>query len=450
MEKNNNGKSHVANEFSKYMELYKQAMILKEMGSTPENAIAMLRVSPEDEIYVRQAFANYSGDQAKFPNLKQDGKGKWFPTPNSPENMKFLIESIGYSPSLNLLKNRIYSHDKPINDYDLSRMVNEAKRHNLNSTKDHVIAVLNEVGHKAAYHPFKQFVEEKEWNGQDHIQALYNTIKINPEFVENEGLYRRYVKSWLIGVIAKVYEPGNQNGVLTFQGAQGRGKSKWFTKLGSVPECYGEGGINPDSKDDQLKHLDFIMWHASELDGIVRKRDVSALKDFFTKADVAVRPAYGRFDRISKSSCSFCASVNDFQFLNDLTGSRRFYVIPIIAIDYCHSVDTQQVFAQALALFKAGEKWWFDVDEVDIITAANENFNLETPIDDLASRIEMGDSEMTGSQIFDAFGWERPSHSDLTKLGTLLKKKGIPSERKKRNGTQITIYRIKKPRRLGG
>lgn len=443
---NNNGKSQSATEFLKHMELFKQAKALKEMGFSPDAVIAALKVGPDDEFSVRQVFTGDSGKSAKFPDLKQDAKGKWLPVPNSPENMKLLIESLGFYPSLNLLKNRVYSVGQPINDYDLSRIANEAKRHNLNSTKDHLIAVLNEVAHKNAYHPFKQFVEQKEWDGLDHIEALYKTITINPDFAEHIDLYRRFIKSWLIGIVAKLYEPGHQNGVLTFQGAQGRGKSKWFTKLGAVPECYGEGGINPDSKDDQLKHLDFIMWHASELDGIVRKRDVAALKDFFTKADVAVRPAYGRFDRISKSNCSFCASVNDTQFLNDVTGSRRFYVIPIVAIDYSHKVDIQQVFAQALALFRSCEKWWFDVDEVDEITTANESFNLETPIDDLASRIVAGSDQLSGAQIFESFGWERPSHSDATKLGTLLRKKGIKSERIKRNGTAITVYWIKRPR----
>lgn len=448
METSNYSKAHAAAEFHRLMDLVKKATGLRELGMSPDEAIALLEVSPEDAEHIRRTFVGSKSESAKFPDLKKGKNGDWYPPPNSPENMEHLIKLLGYSPALNNLKNRIYSGGEPLNDFDLSRISNEAKRNELNSTKDHIISVINEIGAKNSYHPFKRLVEEMPWDGQDHIQSLFETLTINPEFGENTELYFKYLKRWLIGMIAKVYSPGSQNGVLTLQGDQGKGKSKWLMKLGPVPECYGEGGINPESKDDQLKHLDFVLWHASELDGIVRKRDVAALKDFFTKSDVAVRPAYGRFDRIGKSICSFCASVNDLQFLNDITGSRRFYVIPVAAIDYKHQINIQQVFAQALALFQSGEKWWFEGDEVESINAANESFNLETPIDNLASRISAGKDKLTGSQIFEACGWQRPSHSDLTKLGALLKKKGIRSERFKRQGIQVTIYWVRTPRNV--
>jgi len=206
-------------------------------------------------------------------------------------------------------------------------------------------------------------------------------------------VYFQFLKRWLIGVIAKVYRPGSQNLVLTIKGAQGKGKSRWLSKLAIAPDIFGEGSVNPEIKDHELRHFNFVIWHASELDGITRKRDQAALKDYFTREDVAVREAYGRFERSGKSVLSFCASVNDDSFLHDQTGNRRFLVLPLANLNSDHTIDMTQLFAQAKCMFDDGQKWWFDNEEVQIINKKNEEFLAQGPVDILASRVKPGSNQ---------------------------------------------------------
>ena len=189
-----------------------------------------------------------------------------------------------------------------------------------------------------------------------------------------------------------------------------------------------------------------MIWHASELDGITRKRDLAALKDFFTKPQVAVRESYGRFDRVGKSVLSFCAPVNEDAFLQDQTGNRRFLVIPITSIDANHTIDMQQVFAQAKRLFDAGLQYWFDTAEIEQINKVNESYVTQNHVDYLASQVVSGDNWMPAQELFSLLDEKfKYNPGDLAKLGILLKKKGIQSKRGTINGTKMTLHQVKRP-----
>jgi hypothetical protein len=400
--------------------------------------------------------------------LVETNKGLLVPVADSPLNMEILITKVlGMTPRLNTLKNKYMLGDKDpsqdpldelmgnvqtinerfIEDGDQNKIANAAKDYRLLFSDKHIEQVLWSIADKNKFHPFKSYVESKAWDGTDRISQLSATITIREQFRINASCYDMYLQRWLIGVVAKVYHPGSQNTVLTLHGDQAVGKSRWIRKLMGIDGCYGEGLLDPNNKDHILKHLDFILFHASELDGTTRKADIAALKDYFTKEDISERPAYGRYDRVGKSICSFAASVNEGQFLNDITGSRRYLVIPVESIDHNHTIDMQQVYAQAKHLLDAGERYWFQTDEIATINENNSAFNVEDHIDELSAKIEPGEDEMALTAIFQMFvdRHKSPGRAELTKLGTMLTKKGIQKQRKMVNGTKLTLYFIKKP-----
>lgn len=69
-----------------------------------------------------------------------------------------------------------------------------------------------------------------------------------------------------------------------------------------------------------------------ELDSTL-KREQSALKAFLTAARDTYRMPYARAQIRKPRRTSFCATVNPKEFLNDETGSRRFWVIHPNGID---------------------------------------------------------------------------------------------------------------------
>jgi hypothetical protein len=440
--------SQVVQEFNEHINFFAEVETLKASGL--KFSVTVTRLNQPKKLRSIQRIYLQREDFLPFLDGKliETNKGLLVPVADSPANMEILITKVlGMTPRLNTLKNKYMLGDRFIEDGDQNKIANAAKDYRLLFSDKHIEQVLWSIADKNKFHPFKSYVESKAWDGTDRISQLAATITIREQFRTNASCYDMYLQRWLIGVVAKVYHPGSQNTVLTLHGDQAVGKSRWIRKLMGIDGCYGEGLLEPTNKDHILKHLDFILFHASELDGTTRKADIAALKDYFTKEDISERPAYGRYDRVGKSVCSFAASVNEGQFLNDVTGSRRYLVIPVESIDHNHTIDMQQVYAQAKHLLDAGERYWFQAEEIATINENNSDFNVEDHIDELSAKIEPGEDEMALTAMFQMFvdRHKTPGRSELTKLGTQLTKKGIQKQRKMVNGTKLTLYFIKKP-----
>ncbi len=234
--------------------------------------------------------------------------------------------------------------------------------------------------------------------------------------------------------------------MLTLKGAQGIGKDRWLRKLClDQTEFYKEGFLDPSNKDHRLSQLTHIFWNVSELDGTTNKREAAELKCFLTASTVSERKAYGKFESSGYSIISFCASVNEDCFLGDQTGNRRFLVLPInFNINMENEVDIQQVYAQAKNLYDQGVSPYFSLEEISETNSINDEYVHQDKIDEIAAAIVSGETPMTANQIFESFFYHSFKKSDPSKLGRLLKKKGISTSRPLVGGIKLTVYKVNK------
>ncbi len=108
------------------------------------------------------------------------------------------------------------------------------------------------------------------------------------------------------------------------------------------------------------------VWEVSELGATMRKSDREALKAFITLQDATYRPSYGRHALVKPALASFIGTVNfEGALLADPTGHRRFWPVNLAGVDwnYSQDVDVNQVWAQAFALYRAGEPWRLSTEE---------------------------------------------------------------------------------------
>jgi hypothetical protein len=249
----------------------------------------------------------------------------------------------------------------------------------------------------------------------------------------------------LLSAVAAAAKPKgfHARGLLTLQGKQGLGKTQWFANLvkGLVTsDVYVLLGHHLDiaNKDDVLTSVRHWIVELGELDSTFRK-DIAGLKAFITKDCDQVRQPYHRTDSVFPRRTVYGGTVNSAYFLVDNTGNSRFWTLPLIAINYDHDVNMQQLFAQLYLAFRKGEQWWLTKEEEALLDEQNRNHIATTPIQELVrGSIDM---DRIGEDGLPAFG-----------AGELLKELGIkePKNAQSRECGEVLRELLGSPKRNQG
>ena len=269
----------------------------------------------------------------------------------------------------------------PITDYIENSILRELLKNNLSCSITKLRNILFSDFCKK-YDPFLEYFENlPQWDGQtDHILQLSKTVSTS-----NDDLWHYCFKKWLVAAVASVLskEVVNQTAII-FSGPQGIGKTTWMVNLcpGSLKSYLFSGTINPTNK-DTLVHLSECWFiNMDELENMNRT-EIGTLKEIITNPSIRLRRAYGHNNESLIRRASFMGSVNTSQFLNDSTGSRRFLCFDVNSIDYKHEVDLEKVYSQAFSLFSDGFVFWFEKDDIAIISLNNEQYQIRTSEEEL-------------------------------------------------------------------
>jgi len=285
------------------------------------------------------------------------------------------------------------------------------------------------VADENAYNPVLQWIESKPWDGVDRLTDLLDGVAVSEQF--DYELKDTLITRWLVSAVAAIAKPSgfHARGVLVFTGPQGIGKTSWLRNL--LPEQLGEyfreGAIlDPADKDSVTGAVSNWIVEIGELDATFRKADIARLKAFVTAGEDRIRKPYARAESMMPRRTVFCASVNDAQFLVDPTGNSRFWTVEVTALDFeAPSEDLQQLWAQVLALYEAGEQWWLTPDEETRLAASNSDFEQADPLEELfLATYDMDSMERqrsTASEILKVLGYDKPTRRLQTDMGKVLK-----------------------------
>ena len=277
-----------------------------------------------------------------------------------------------------------YSEDqtfKPLTIEVRNDMTIEAREQGLKSWDQDVNRFIDSTRIEQ-YDPVNTWLDKlPEWDGVDRIKALAARVPTD------QPHWEKYLKYWLVGMVAQWRESDKQltGNALTplLIGRQGCGKTR-FCKILLPPELrdYYNDKLNFKNEFDlNIALTSFALINIDEFDKTTNSQQI-VLKYLLSSADVKFRPPYGKTIKQYRRYTSFIGTTNQMQPLEDPTGSRRFVCVGIPNgrnIDFTDNLDHSQLYAQALYLFKKGERFWLEDDEIQ--TLIEENVPYQRPVD---------------------------------------------------------------------
>ncbi len=152
-----------------------------------------------------------------------------------------------------------------------------------------------------------------------------------------------------------------------FESPQGRLKSTYLRKMATINghEYFADSiGDITNAVSVMLLQGCWIV-EVAELSDFSR-REVGAVKAWLSRTTDRYVPKYEGEPREVPRNYIVAGTHNPsgHGYLKDPTGARRFWPVPIVAVDLDRvERDRDQIWAEATHLFKSGMKWWLTADE---------------------------------------------------------------------------------------
>lgn len=260
------------------------------------------------------------------------------------------------------------------------------------------------------YDPISDFLQEcnGKWDGKDHIRELARTVPTsNPHW--EDWFYTWFlamVNQWQ-GTTFRQY--GNSVAPLLIS-RQGYNKSTFCRRL-LPPELqwgYNDNLILSEKRQVYQAMSQFLLVNLDEFNQISPTVQQGFLKNLIQLPTLKIKRPYGSHVEEFPRLASFIATSNLTDILADPSGNRRFIGIELTGpIDVSVRPNYRQLYAQALAALRDGEKSYFDSEQVRLIMHSNCEFEVMSPTDQYFNiYYEIVDDEdegewLTAAEIFD-------------------------------------------------
>nr|DAQ54377.1 MAG TPA: virulence associated protein E [Caudoviricetes sp.] len=209
----------------------------------------------------------------------------------------------------------------------------------------------------AAFHDTRnecrEWMEGLQWDGFSRLPYL-----MHEGFGAEENDYTAAVgRNWIVSMVARVMKPGCKvDTVPVLEGSQGAGKSTALSILGGkwFCECH-ESVLSKDFFGVLQGHM---LVEISEMHSFTRA-EVERIKGIISCQVDRYRKAYGRNTEDHQRQTVLACTTNRDDWQRDDTGARRFWPIRcgVMNLDFLRN-NRDQMFAEAVALYKDGADWW--------------------------------------------------------------------------------------------
>lgn len=360
-----------------------------------------------------------------------------------------ICAAIGDQLRFNALKNSVEMNGKEIEVETAKQELVIEHDLWLKSGKEEVADLVVKAAKRNTYNPIQDYLTGCHEKYGSDTSILYSFA--DRYFGQPDPIYTIFTIRFLIGAVARIFEPGCKfDNALILQGGQGIRKSTFF-KILAGREWFDDSLGNTSDKDEKMKlHQTWFMEWA-ELETVFKRKDVSQTKAFLSSDHDRLRLPYGRSIVEMKRRCVIVGTTNQDEFLNDVTGNRRFWVVPVKVpcIDTSTLAEERdRIWAAAVELYKRGEFWHLSDFEDQAAGMATEEYQSE---DAWSQPIEQWLRHTTGeittsSLLSHALKLEisRQDKAAQMRVSDIMKSLGWEKTRKRVNGENLRIWQPSK------
>lgn len=346
-------------------------------------------------------------DSINFPCKSERG----IPFSSSWENLASLLHLSQLEFRENILSKRveIYRNGKlESTELELvaTELINDALEYNLRLKMHDVIRSIMYIAHINRYNPWKDFLEScyADWDGNKRFDEFFSAFTLDRTYNFDSDFLKLLMKKWMVSAICIADNSGDiiPQGILVLMGPQGIGKTRFVRWLMPDARLVLIGSyLDLDSRDSLMMNTSRAIVELGELGESVKKRN--KVKAFLTRGFDTYRRMWGLHDTSYPRMTSYIGTTNEV-FLTDVTGSRRFWTLPIANINYSvlDKIDVYQLWGEIYDVaIKQRAPYYLSDDERDRLNRYNLQF-LRRSSDEQA--------------ILDAFDWsvERSNWTEYT------------------------------------
>ena len=333
-----------------------------------------------------------TGKTLVFPVANSKGK----PFNRVAKNLSAVLDFIGISVRYNLLSKEIEMRNlkngnsfSPIKETDISSINGTSQELGLSQSTNLTIEKIKEIAMDNSYNPvcdylnnsYNEYKDVLDLEAGENIDALFSCLKIRGN-ASDIALYRSLFIRWLIGAYKIAFNQGEVNceGVLVLQGKQGIGKTRFLYALTPCDNWVKEGmQIRKGDRDEINAITKHWLVELGEIGATVKRSQLDFLKTFITSKDDEYRLPYARKSSRFPRLTAFLGTVNQSDYLKDDTGDRRYWTIPVEAIEGTEKININAVWAEvAYKVLIKREPHYLTAEEMNALNKSNTRFQNRT------------------------------------------------------------------------
>lgn len=327
-----------------------------------------------------------------------------------------------------------------IQDRDYSEAVMWLEARHMTPKASNIAAVIQTVAEHSSFDRLSDYLGGLKWDGAKRVEN-WLTYYLG---IEDAPYSRTVGRGWLISSVARGLKPGCKVDTMPIlEGPQGAQKSTAVRALYG-DEFFTDGLSDIGSKDAKMEMQGVWGLEVAEMQKF-NAAETNEVKKFLTQQVDRFRPPYGRSIIEAHRRCVLVGTINPEgnPYLKDATGARRFWPLTVGRIDIeAIRADRDQLWAEAVHMFRAGTPWWVQQDEQDAVEIEQEK---RTDVDvwvDLIVPMLAGNKTILQTDIFKGLGipskdadWRHAG-----RVGRIMKKLGWIVGRDRKGGEDRAIF----------